>query len=783
MKSSSSIENSNNRWRLALECAEDGVWDWNTETNEVYFSPRWKAIIGYEDDQLHSEFHEWESRIHPDDRESSRLAIRQHFKGDSETYINEHRLRHKDGSYRWILARGKVVQRDADGQALRMVGTHTDITDRKRLEQAKRDADEQLWSAFEHAASGMALVSDQGRFLRVNDSFSRITGYTNAELLAATFQQITHPDDLDLDVNYLQSMIRGERKFYEMDKRYIHAEGHYIWIHLSVSMVPKEDGSPKYFVAQVQDIGDQKRYEVELHEARERAEAADRAKSSFLAMMSHEIRTPMNAIIGYADLLNDTELEGEQRDFINTITNHSELLLNLINDILDFSKIEAGELTVETRPFQLLDTLLETVDLLRPRASEKTIELIETYDENLPSAILGDEFRIRQILINLLGNAVKFTEKGSVTLKVYADRRTDQIDQLVFEVCDTGIGMSEAQIDQLFEPFQQADNTMTRRFGGTGLGLAICRRLVEAMGGEIAAKGELGMGSTFSFRLPLNEANTEPDEAKDTHNIRILHGRRVLLVDEQGSLRRVLSHQLRRLGLLVSEHITVESMLADHAQEAADLIVYDMNEDAEATALDPLKDSNGQLTVPALLLTQGTYTQALKDQPVRILHKPVRQSQLLDSLMEILDNYVELEDSNNESSFAHRHPGEILVVEDNLANRKVILRQLKNMGYKPDSAEDGESGLEALREKRYDLVLMDLQMPKLNGLDATRRIREAESKLMENPLLKIEPIKIVAVTADAIKGDRERALEAGMDDYIAKPVRAHSLRDMLRRIL
>ncbi|MGZ0654098.1 PAS domain S-box protein [Coraliomargarita sp. W4R72] len=784
MTSTSTIESSENRWRLALECAGVGVWDWNAESGETYYSPRWKGIIGYGEDELESNLQEWKIRVHPQDMEEAYEKMFKHIVGATDNYSNEHRLRHKDGSYRWILTHGQVVERDANGHARRIVGTHTDITSKKALEQAKRDVDEQLWSAFEHAANGMALVSAQGKFLRVNDSFSRITGYSNAKLLALTFQEITHPDDLDLDVSYLEKMIQGELKFYELDKRYMHAEGYYIWIHLSVSIVPDDDGSPKYFIAQVKDITEQKSYEVELQEARARAEAADRAKSSFLAMMSHEIRTPMNAIIGYADLLSESKLQGEEREYINTITSHGELLLNLINDILDFSKIEAGELTVETRPFDLLNMLLDTVDLMRPQASDKSIQLIESYPDDLPKLILGDDYRVRQILINLMGNALKFTEAGTIRLEIYVDRNSDRIDQLVFAVSDTGIGMSKLQVSQLFRPFHQADNTMTRRFGGTGLGLAICRRLVEAMGGEIHVTSEPSKGSTFTFHLPLNEVKCDDHvQSIVTTDLPILHGRRVILLDQEGSLRQLLSHQLRRVGLLVSEHTTIESLLAAHQQQAADLIVYDLNDNENVAPLDPLRDPCGQLTVPVLLLTQSNYTQAPKDRLLKTLPKPINHSHLLDSLMEIFDNYQASEVSSESSKFAQRHPGKILIVEDNLANRKVLLTQLRNMGYDPDTAEDGLACLEALRHKRYDLVLMDLQMPKLNGLDATRRIREAEAQLMENPLLKVEPLKIVAVTADAIKGDRERALAAKMDDYIAKPVRAHSLRDILRRIL
>ncbi len=224
---------SENRWRLAIECTEDGLWDWNALTHEAYYSPQWKAILGYQDHELANDFDEWKSRIHPDDLAKTLELMSEHAEGESESYLNEYRLRHKDGSYRWILARGKVAERDEAGRALRIVGTHTDVTDRKASEQSRLDAEEQLWSAFEHAASGMALVSGQGRFLRINESFSRITGYSVQKLLSITFQDITHPEDLDRDVGYLQQMVAGEIKYYELEKRYFHQEGHIIWMNIA----------------------------------------------------------------------------------------------------------------------------------------------------------------------------------------------------------------------------------------------------------------------------------------------------------------------------------------------------------------------------------------------------------------------------------------------------------------------------------------------------------------------------------------------------------------------
>ncbi|WPJ97465.1 PAS domain S-box protein [Coraliomargarita algicola] len=776
-------ERSQNRWQLALECAEDGLWDWNALTNEAYYSPQWKAMIGYEDHELENRFSEWESRIHPDDLAITLERLRRHAEGETEAYVNEYRLRHKDGKYRWILGRGKVAQRDENGRPVRIVGTHTDVTARKEIEEAKLHAEEQLWSAFEHAASGMALVSTTGEFLRLNESFSRITGYSGPQLLSLTFQDITHPEDLDRDVGYLHQMVAGEIKYYEMEKRYFHQDGHIIWVHLAVSGVPNEHGLPKYFIAQIRDICAQKQYEVELHEARERAEAADRAKSSFLAMMSHEIRTPMNAIIGYADILADSGIDSEQRSFLETITSHSELLLNLINDILDFSKIEAGELTVETRAFDLHNCLQETVHLLRPRADENQIDLRDNFSSQLPRIVLGDEYRLRQILINLLGNAIKFTDRGNVTLKVWPDRDSGQVDQLVCAVSDTGIGISELQQEELFRPFSQADSSTTRRFGGTGLGLAICRKLVEAMGGEISVSSEVGKGSTFTFYLPLNAVDSEPLEPKYTADHRIMQGRRVLLLDGKGTLRKVLSCQLRRLGLIVSEHANIDSIQQAQEEEGSDLIIYGMDpDDVGLEVLDPLRDAEGQLPAPLILVSSYGCPSACLDLPVRILQNPIRQSQLLDALME---TFVQQPPSvvEREPDFAERHPGQILVVEDNSANRDVLLRQLRKMGYAPDYVIDGERCLEALRAKHYDLVLMDLQMPRLNGLDTTQRIRQAEAQLMAHAPLKIQPLKIAAVTADAIKGDRERALQAGMDDYISKPVRPHSLRELLRRML
>ncbi len=630
------------------------------------FSAGAEAMLGYRRDDLvgvHTPevlhvAHEMEQRAEAATQEFGEqvpagfeavLAVARRREADERewTYVR------RDGSRLPVMLR-IAAWRDADGKIEGFVGVARDITADKAARRALEESEERFRQAFDYAGIGMVIAALDGRFLRVNPGMCEIVGYSMEELMGRTFQSITHPDDLAEDLGLKERLLRGELRYFQFEKRYVHRAGHAVWIRLTASLVRTVNGAPAHFIGQIEDITTRKQLERNLAEARDAAVQASRLKSEFMANMSHEIRTPMNAVVGMTGLLLDTRLTPEQEEMARTISLAAENLLGVINDVLDFSKIEAGKMRLAPMEFQVRRVVEETLRLLAPRAREKGLTLVCRIAHEVDGTQFGDGGRIRQVFTNLLGNAIKFTDRGEVAVAVTVVRSVETRRTVRIAVRDTGVGIPEEARARLFQPFMQADSSPTRRFGGTGLGLAISRQLVELMGGELGFATEDGKGSEFWFE------------------------------------------------------VTVE-----HRDEP----------------LQPGGVDSGPRALPAPG-PEGT-----------------------------------------------ERPLKVLLVEDNAANQRVAGMLLERAGHTVRIVGNGQDALQRLAAEAFDVVVMDCQMPVMDGYEATRRIRAGTTPGIDRT------VPVVALTAYAMAGDAAKTEEAGMNEYLTKPVRSAELEAAFARVM
>ncbi|MEI6073746.1 MAG: CHASE domain-containing protein [Verrucomicrobiae bacterium] len=690
---------SEERYALTLNAVNDGLWDWNVPTGKAFFSSHYYSMLGYQSEEFPASYATWRSLVHPDDLGRVEEELQRSIE-DCKGFGIDLRMKLKSGKWQWVETRGNVVERDAQGKVVRMVGTLTNITERKIREEELKS----LRTAVEQSGNTVVITAPSGNIEYVNPAFEKTTGYTRAEAVGQNPRVLkSGVQDAAFYRALWETISSG--KIWRGEFRNRRKDGSLYWESATISPIHNEQNEVVHFIAVKEDITERKAMEVSLSEALITAEAGNRAKSEFLGVMSHELRTPLNGVLGFAQLLSSSVLDSEQKDYAETIYKSGEHILAIVNDILDFSSIDAGTLAIHVAPLAVADLVKAAEDPVRKTAAEKGIELRCELAAGVPAQIIGDEHRMRQILINLLGNAVKFTSTGSVVLRVARSGQgaarpcdpqslgsqtveaascrvpeslkrqdaasTNSFDQphsaggsfLDFSVEDTGIGISSEELGSLFQPFVQADLKSTRRFGGTGLGLAISRRIAEAMGGTITVASTPGKGSTFTFRFPLESAPV-------------------------------------------------------HTGGMAPSPISDREKSALTEHRPPVQ--TGKVPMPP----EG---------------------------------------------------GIVLVVEDDRGSRMVAGKMLEALGLLPEFAADGEGALQAFVPEKYFAILMDMSMPVMDGLEATKKIREIEAAAGCH-------VPIIALTANVLPGDRERCLAAGMDDFLAKPFKKADLVAKLARV-
>lgn len=655
----------------------------------------------------------------------------------------EGQLRNANGEIRWVVI---SVSPYEIGEKTLLLASLVDITERKQAELELR----KLQEAVDESPSSIIIANEHGQVEYINPKYTETTGYTLEDV--PNLETGIPPDEKEAIWQTLLVGNEWKGEFQNWRKN-----GSEFWEARKISPIMDAFGNVRYLVAVSEDVTNRKQVEEQLQLAHDTALEAARLKSQFLANMSHELRTPLNGIIGMANLLERTQLSDEQTEFSRIITTSAESLLSLINDILDFSKIEAGKLELEKRPFDLQARIEAAVDIVASKASSKGLEVAFIFDHRLPRTFVGDAARLQQVLVNLLSNALKFTEEGDVVVHVYPVAEG----KIRFEVRDTGIGISEEQIRHLFRPFVQADASITRKYGGTGLGLTISRQLVELMGGNIWVESELGKGTSFFYDLPIS--NTQVDVG--TKSDGSVNTKRLLILEQNESSRLALQEHCRRHSveaIIVGSLEEVPSLLT-----AFDSVLVDQR-------LAEQFDKAHSLPNTILMKPMGNPIDEAH-QYQAVLTKPVKGERFLAAAQvadEVLAEKKHEQDKQNRH-LGKRHPLRILLAEDNTTNQTVAKIMMASLGYEIDIASNGQDAIRALAETPYDLILMDVQMPKMDGVTATKLIRQ-DYPAHQQP-------RIVALTAHAMSGDRERLLAAGMDDYLSKPIRLTDVQEVLER--
>lgn len=697
-----------------------------------------------------------------------------------ESLINREEEIPSDNNGRISILTTKVPLRDSRGQLIGLIGICRDISERKHSEEALKHSEWLYHSLVDNLPVNVIRKDVEGRITYVNASVCQLLGMTLSETLGKTDYDFFPRELAEKYRRDDQQVMETGATFSDIEEN--RSGDRKSWF--EVRKTPIRDPADRIVGSQVifWDVTQRQQALLDLAEAKEAAEAANRAKSEFLANMSHEIRTPMNAIIGMTGLVLDSQLTSQQNDYLGTVRESAESLMGIINDLLDFSKIESGKIELEEEPFEIRAWLGDAMRALAMRAGSRGLELLYRVDDRVPAVVVGDGLRLRQVIVNLVGNAIKFTERGEVVLEVAPRSETDDQIELLFSVRDTGIGIAREHQEKIFRSFEQADMSTTRRYGGTGLGLAISSRLAELMGGKISVESEPGRGSTFFFTVRFRKAAGDAASAAALSTAH-LEGVRVLIVDDNATNRQIVTEHCRNWRMLpdtAPDAATALSML--HAAFAAgtpyDLLLTDAgmpDVDGFTLCRQISGDASIGSTVIMMLSSFDRDADAARCADLGIsayLVKPFKQSELFDAIARTLGAHADAESRASQAPIAPPLPAvrplHLLLAEDSLANQKLAIGLLSRWGHTLHVVDNGRAAVEAVQNGRFDAVLMDVQMPEMDGLQATRAIRDWERPSGQR-------IPIIAMTAHAMKGDRERCLSMGMDAYVSKPIRPRDI--------
>jgi PAS domain S-box-containing protein len=744
---------SEERFELALQAANEGIYDWNLDSNHVYFSRRWKELLGYGEDEIGNDANEWFSRIHAEDINRVMSEVKAHLDKRTLLYDTVHRVRHKDGTYHWMHARGIAVW-DSNGDPYRMVGTNNDITEQRRAEAAQRESEQFTRTLIEESPIGLVLTRMDGAILECNSAYAAIARYQGDECRGDHFW--ARVAEAYAAMPEIQAAQLHEKQ------RYGPLEFAYLGTHGEVpvraaGLIVHRHGEPLIW-SSVEDISAQRIAQEALESGKLAAESANLAKSQFIANMSHELRTPLNAIIGYSEMLREDAIDLEQEDFVpdlDKIHHAGKHLLGLINDVLDISKIEAGKMEIYNESFNLISMIEEVTTTIQPLIEKNYNHLEIKRSPDMPGEMFADVTKVRQMLLNLLSNASKFTDNGVIILNVDCQQAEDEDglprEFVLFDIQDSGIGMTDDQLNKLFQAFTQADASTTRKYGGTGLGLVITKRFAEMMGGEITVTSEFGKGSNFRVRLPLlADKQHHPAPVPLPKPVAHESGGVVLAIDDDPSIRDVLKSYLTKLGYDVATAGGGDEGLRLARKLKPDAIILDVMMPGMDgwMVLSALKNDPALHDIPVIMLSiiedRGL---AYSLGATEYLSKPVDS----DKLAQILKKY------QHPDSGSH-----VLVVEDDEITQDMMHTMMKKAGWKVYIAANGRIALAHLQEHAAHLprlILLDLMMPEMDGFEFVNRLRE-------NPAWREIPV-VVLTAKDITQEDRQR-LEDGVEKIFQK---------------